>query len=147
MPLHVEDLATNAKHTAVRCNCCLRNPMRRNQTLAAPGFLRDSRSGPRFLKIPPANQHEKCREKNETCHEIGPSGSDFDENLCGRRCFSWRIFLGGSRPDPAKSIFRIIRNFQETLRRRRDFLNSLDFLRNSDDSRIQGRFLIVSPTP
>ena len=88
----------------IRCGCCLRNPLIRNQTLAAPDFLRDTRSGPRFLKFLPANNHEKCR-KTKKCHEIGPGGSDFDENLCGRRYFSWRIFLGGSRPDLAKSTF------------------------------------------
>ena len=91
-----------APQPPIRCGYCFRNPLIRNQTLAAPEFLRDSRSGPRFLKILPANQHEKCREKKtKKCHKTGLDGSDFDENLCGRRYFSWRIFLGGSRPDPA----------------------------------------------
>ena len=94
----------------LRCGCWLRNPLIRNQTLAAPDFLRDSRSGPRFLKILPANQHEKSP-KTEKCHEIGPSGSDFDENLCGRRYFSWRIFLGGSRLDPANLKIRKNKKF------------------------------------
>ena len=90
----------------IRCGCCLRNPWIRNQTLAAPDFLRDSRPGPRFLKILMANQHDKCRKKKESkCHEIGPGGSDFDENLCGRRYFFIAHLPRGSRPDVANSKF------------------------------------------
>ena len=85
----------------IRCSCWLTNPSIRNQTLATPDFLRDTRPGHRFLKGPRPDPAAPAP-KNEKCHKTGLNGSDFDENWCGRRYFSWRIFLGGSRLDPAK---------------------------------------------
>ena len=69
-------------------------------------------------------QSTRKMSKNEKCHEIGPSGSDFDKNLCGRRYFSWRICLGGPDPIRRSRFFEQIRIFPETLGRRRDFLKS-----------------------
>ena len=54
---------------------------------------------------------------------------------------------GGSRLDPAKSIFRKIRIFPETLGRRRNFLKSPRRIRNLNDTRARHGFLIVPPAP
>ena len=84
--------------------------------------------------------------KNEKYHEMSPSGSDFDENLWSALLFMAHLSRG-SRPDPAKSKFGKIRNVQETLGRRRNFLKSPRRIRNLDDTRARHGFLIVSPAP
>ena len=71
----------------VRCRFYIRNYALRNQTLEQPNFLATL-----------DGVGDKKR-KSKKCHKTCPEGSDFDENLCFRRCFSRRIFLRGSQPD------------------------------------------------
>ena len=49
-----------------------------------PGFLKRLSVGTPMSQDTPGQSTRKMPQ-NEKCHEIGPSGSDFDDNLCGSR--------------------------------------------------------------